>query len=185
MSWGRAAATRGPRRRVGAGAPPGRGRRLVRARPLISARVPPPSAAGLGRTDEQVQREMPTSGPAGPSSGPAAPGRPGRGRAAGGGSRPRPRGIAEAGRVHAVAVAEDGHDLRLVQGDPAADAVAERLGHDRGVVAEALGGVADRPAALVLQRLRQVPVVERGDRLDARARAARRPGAGSSPGPSG
>ena len=45
--------------------------------------------------------------------------------------------------------------------------VAEAVVHDRGVVGEPLGGVALRPAAGVLERLRQVPVVERRHRLDA------------------
>ena len=43
----------------------------------------------------------------------------------------------------------------------------QRLEDDGGVVGEALGGVARRPAAGVLEHLGQVPVVERDDRLDA------------------
>jgi hypothetical protein len=47
------------------------------------------------------------------------------------------------------------------------DAVAEALGDDRGVVGEREGRVALRPAAPVLERLRQVPVVEGDGRGDA------------------
>jgi hypothetical protein len=48
-----------------------------------------------------------------------------------------------------------------------AHSVAERLGDDGGVVGERVGGVTQRPAALVLLRLRQVPVVERDEGGDA------------------
>ena len=47
------------------------------------------------------------------------------------------------------------------------DAVAEPAGDRLGVLDERLGGRARRPAAGVLERLRQVPVVERRERLDA------------------
>ena len=50
---------------------------------------------------------------------------------------------------------------------PARDAVAVGVEARRRELGEALDGVAVAPAALVLQRLRQVPVVERHDRLDA------------------
>ena len=47
-------------------------------------------------------------------------------------------------------------------------AIGQMLGHVAGVVAECLGGVARLPAAdPVLERLRQVPVIQRGERLDA------------------
>ena len=65
-------------------------------------------------------------------------------------------------------VAEEGDDPRLVEGDPVLDdGRRARSAISAGVLGEALGGVARRPAAGVLQRLRQVPVVERRDRLDA------------------
>ena len=65
-----------------------------------------------------------------------------------------------------VRVAEEGRDPRLVVGDPVGHAVAERAEDVPGVVREALDDVARRPTALVLERLRQVPVVERRERRD-------------------
>ena len=47
------------------------------------------------------------------------------------------------------------------------DAVAELLGHVAGVLGERVHGVLRLPAAVaVLQRLRQVPVIQRRERLD-------------------
>ena len=46
------------------------------------------------------------------------------------------------------------------------DPVAEPLGDQAGIVRKSLGSVARLPAALVLKRLRQVPVIERGKGLD-------------------
>ena len=57
-------------------------------------------------------------------------------------------------------------DPRLVVGDPALDDVAERVGHEPRVLGEAQRRVAHGPAADLLPRLRQVPVVEGRDRLD-------------------
>src|SRR5262249_5087637 len=54
-----------------------------------------------------------------------------------------------------------------VQGDPAGDPVTERPGGERGVLGEPFGRSADGPAAVVLQFLRQVPVVERDRGRDA------------------
>ena len=71
-------------------------------------------------------------------------------------------------RVPADGVAEDRAAERLVEGDPLRHPVTERGVHDRGVVGEALRGVAQRPTPRVLEGLRQVPVVEGRDRLDAR-----------------
>ena len=65
------------------------------------------------------------------------------------------------------AVAERREDVRLVEDDPVRHAVGERLDHRRGVVGEAVRGVAVGPAAGVLERLRQVPVVERREGPDA------------------
>jgi hypothetical protein len=64
-------------------------------------------------------------------------------------------------------VAEQGDDVGLVDRDPVGDAVGQRGADDVGVVGEALDGVAVEPAAVVLEALREVPVVERGHRLDA------------------
>ena len=50
--------------------------------------------------------------------------------------------------------------------DPLGHARAELIRHQRRVVSEAVRGLARAPAANVLERLRQVPVVERGYRLD-------------------
>ncbi|CAM5256229.1 hypothetical protein SGLAM104S_09630 [Streptomyces glaucescens] len=77
------------------------------------------------------------------------------------------RRFGAAGGVDAGAVAEEGAAPRLVQGDPLLHPVAERLADDLRVLGEAVGGVALRPAARVLQLLRQVPVVEGDGRLDA------------------
>ena len=59
------------------------------------------------------------------------------------------------------------HDVGLVDRDPVLDPVREPLADQLGVLGEAVDGVAVEPAALVLERLRQVPVVQRGHRLDA------------------
>src|ERR1700729_365983 len=64
-------------------------------------------------------------------------------------------------------VAVAGDYLRFVQRDPPLYPVAERPGDDRRVVGEPRGGIPDRPAALVLEFLRQVPVKERGRGGDA------------------
>ncbi len=75
-------------------------------------------------------------------------------------------GVRAAGRVHPGRVDEVRRAPRLVERGPGADAVAERLAHDPRVVGERVRGVAARPAALVLERLREVPVVERRDGRD-------------------
>ena len=46
------------------------------------------------------------------------------------------------------------------------DAIAERVGDHGRVVAEIFGEVAIRPSAGVLERLRQIPMIERHPRLD-------------------
>ena len=77
------------------------------------------------------------------------------------------RPVADPRRLHALGVAEERDHPRLVVRDPAVDHVAQLGRHQRRVLGEALGGVAHGPAAGRLARLRQVPVVERRDRLDA------------------
>ena len=74
---------------------------------------------------------------------------------------------AQARRVLLGSVAQVGRTPRLVQRGPGVDAVAEALGHDTRVVGERIGGSAVQPAALVAEVLRQIPVVQRHDRLDA------------------
>jgi hypothetical protein len=56
----------------------------------------------------------------------------------------------------------------LVDREEVPHAVAELLGDVGSVVPECLGRVPVLPSALVLERLRQIPVVERGERRDAR-----------------
>ena len=74
--------------------------------------------------------------------------------------------VADARRLDALGVPEEGDDPRLVVRDPVAHHVAELLAHQPRVLGEALGGVARRPAAGRLARARQVPVVQRRHRLD-------------------
>src|SRR5665811_1844261 len=64
------------------------------------------------------------------------------------------------------AVAHVHEILQLVQRDEMFDPVAEPLGDQAGIVRKSLGSVARLPAALVLKRLRQVPVIERDKGLD-------------------
>ena len=79
----------------------------------------------------------------------------------------RVAGARPAGSVLARAVPEPCDHPRLVLGDPARDPVAEPLGDDLDVLGERLDRLPDRPAAAVLERLRQVPVVQGRERLDA------------------
>ncbi len=71
-----------------------------------------------------------------------------------------------AGRVLARPVSEPRDNPWLVLRDPARNPVAQARGDDLDVLGERLDRLADRPAAAVLERLRQVPVVERRERLD-------------------
>ena len=76
-------------------------------------------------------------------------------------------GAAVAWRQHAVHVAAIGDDPRLVDRRPQRYAVVQRLGDDAEVVGEPMRDVRVEPAAAVVERGRQVPVVERGHRRDA------------------
>ncbi len=58
--------------------------------------------------------------------------------------------------------------MELVHREEVRDPVAELLGDEPGVVRERLGGVSGSPPSTVLQRLWQVPVVQRRERLDPR-----------------
>ena len=71
------------------------------------------------------------------------------------------------GCERAVQVAAVGHDPRLVQGRPELHPVVEAADHHARVVGEPIGDVRIEPAAAVVERRRQVPVVERCHRLDA------------------
>src|SRR5215217_4049782 len=68
--------------------------------------------------------------------------------------------------VDAEAVTHPGRDPGLVQGDPEPHALREGLVDDAGVLCEALARVPVGPATCILQRLRQVPVIQRQHRLD-------------------
>ena len=81
-------------------------------------------------------------------------------------ARRRRRRVAHARRVHpAESSAMNDEDVRLVEDHPVLHAVAERFDARAGVRREVLDDLAVRPAALVLQRLRQVPVVQRRERV--------------------
>ncbi len=77
-------------------------------------------------------------------------------------------GVVGAARgVHAEPVAEPRDHPRLALRDPVRHAVAEAPDHGLHVLDVRVDGLAHRPAAAVLERLRQVPVVQRDERLDA------------------
>ena len=69
--------------------------------------------------------------------------------------------------VPTAAVAEEGRAPRLVEGDEVLDPVAEGVGDVPGILRKPVCRVARRPAARVLERLREVPVVEGRPRRDA------------------
>src|SRR5579872_4083846 len=50
--------------------------------------------------------------------------------------------------------------LRLVDRDPDPTGLADRGGDDLGILGKAYGSVADRPTAVVFERLREVPMVQ-------------------------
>ena len=76
--------------------------------------------------------------------------------------------VAEARRVAADLVSEEARAPRLVVRDPVLHAIAEAFPHHLRVLGEGLGGRARRPAPFVLERLGEIPVVERDVRLDPR-----------------
>ena len=69
-------------------------------------------------------------------------------------------------RMHTGAIAQHRRTPWLVDRRPTTDPITQRSPDEAGVVAEAFGGVADRPASSVLEGLRKIPVVERHHRLD-------------------
>src|ERR1019366_8139770 len=69
-------------------------------------------------------------------------------------------------RVATRAVAQPRRTPRFVERDPSFDVVTEGSSDDVDVLGETLGGIAHAPAALVLQWLGQVPVVEGERGLD-------------------
>lgn len=80
--------------------------------------------------------------------------------------------VGEARRHPALQVPDPGRAQRLVERRPVLHPVAEALHHVGGVRGEVLRGLPYGPAAPVLERLRQVPVVEGGERGDARLQEA-------------
>ena len=77
------------------------------------------------------------------------------------------RRIGEARRMPGEAIAEQREQRRFVEGGEAPDAVAEAARNQCRIVGEPAGDVAVEPAAVVLQGLRQVPVVKAEPGLDA------------------
>src|SRR5215211_833423 len=67
--------------------------------------------------------------------------------------------------VDAKAVTHPGRDPGLVQGDPEPYAIRESFVDDSGVLCKALARIPVSPAAQILQRLRQVPMIERKHRF--------------------
>ena len=57
--------------------------------------------------------------------------------------------------------------MGFVQRGEMADPVAQAAGHDGGELAERFRGRADGPSARVFEGLGEIPVIERGERLDA------------------
>src|SRR5215212_6919827 len=77
------------------------------------------------------------------------------------GSTQREFEICESWSVHTHAISQPGYNSRFVMSDPILDAVTERTTDEIRVFHECVDCGTYRPAALILQFLRQVPVVER------------------------
>src|SRR6266403_5910094 len=73
----------------------------------------------------------------------------------------------QSGREHAGRMAQFHERRALVEREEVPRPVAELFGDVAGIVRECLGGVAGFPPAAILQRLRQVPVIERRKGRDA------------------
>src|SRR5579875_1770989 len=65
------------------------------------------------------------------------------------------------------AVAQEGRAPGFIMCDPSGHAVAQALRHDLSIVGESLHGITILPAALILQGLGQIPVIEGDERLNA------------------
>src|ERR1700690_3799252 len=83
------------------------------------------------------------------------------------GRRNRLANVLDAGGVTARTVAEPRRAPGLVQGDPTFDRIAQGACDDVDVLAEPFGGVTSAPAALVFERLWEVPVIQGQRGLDA------------------
>ena len=78
----------------------------------------------------------------------------------------RLEGAAVAGRVYAMQVSRVGADPRLVERRPQLDPVIQLPEHDGRVFGEPLRDLRIEPPAEIVQRGRQVPVIEGDQRLD-------------------
>ena len=76
--------------------------------------------------------------------------------------RPAP----QPGGMVAKSVADQGMHRGLVQHDPVLDPVAEAARHDLRIIGEPMPDIAIKPAAPLLKRLRQIPVIEADPRRD-------------------
>src|SRR5579863_1916718 len=76
------------------------------------------------------------------------------------------RAPAQTRRVVAEPVPDDSMHRSFVEHGPVLHPIAEASGHDLGVIGEPMPDIAVQPAAAVLQRLRQVPVIEASPRRD-------------------
>jgi hypothetical protein len=76
------------------------------------------------------------------------------------------RPVRRAGSLRAQRIAEERGHPRLVVRRPVVDEVSEAVEHVLGVLGETVDGLAGRPAAVVLERLRQIPVVQGHERRD-------------------
>src|SRR3954449_5635165 len=74
--------------------------------------------------------------------------------------------VPQARRLDALRVPEEGGHPRLVVGDLVVDETVEAVEHEPCVLRIPLDDVTLRPTALVLESLRQIPVVERRERND-------------------
>ena len=144
------------------------GRRSARPRPRR------PRAPGRPAVGTEVERDArPLAAPRGPHRAAASPCASSRWCAA----ADAPPRLAPARRVHAAAVAENARAPRLVERDPArARGRRARRDHERRSRRTARRVVAVGQPPRVLQRLRQVPVVQRRRTGSMPPRAARRPG---------
>ncbi len=82
----------------------------------------------------------------------------------------RRRPVTQPRRMDAVGMAEEGKDGRLIERHPILDTVAQVRREQPGVIGEPAHDLRVGEAAAVLQRLRQVPVEQVDQRLDARAK---------------
>src|SRR5262249_62250828 len=78
----------------------------------------------------------------------------------------RAGGQLQSGRNPASRMAQFHERRAFVEREKVPRPVAELFGDVTGIVRECLGGVAPFPPAAILQRLRQVPVIERWERRD-------------------